>query len=239
MQVSAARWVLALAVLGAARAAVPDQQRLVRLLQRALEQQLAAEPLQSTANANDYFDRTLANARHLVLDNGLDPLPLPDEKLAVLGTGVVLHDGHLDGLSNVHRTGDAIMSYDGEWLGISGHIGFNGFGAGYSCKIEVIGIGPDVTATATITETSVFFSAKISSQTLAIELVDFKIEQVGTIDVDITGLGIFDWLLEPLTEAIVNLLDGIVVDIINLILEPMLRSFIESIDLMAIIKDLI
>ena len=238
LQVIVARCVAALAVLGVARAVGHDH-RLAKLFQRALQQQLEKEPLQSSANANEYFDRVLANARHLVLDNGLDPMPLPDEDISVIGTGVVLHDGHLDGLSNVHRTGDAVMSYDGEWLGISAHIGFNGFGAGYSCKIEIIGIGPDVTATATISETSIYVNAKISSQTLKIQLADFNIEDVGKIDVDISGLGIFDWLLEPLTEAIVNLLDGLVVDIINLFLEPLLRNAIESIDLMAIIKDLI
>lgn len=204
-----------------------------------LDGPLSLWKLGAEASANEYFDRTLVNFRKLILDNALDPFALPEVKIEVVGTGIDLREGHLDGLSNVHRTGDAQMTYDGEWLGIEGHIGFNGLGAGYTCRFEILHIGHDVSATASITETSIHFAAKISSKTLKIELESFDIENVGNIVVDISGLGPFDWLLEPLAEAIANVLKGAVVDLINVVVKPILAKFIESIDIIDILNHLL
>ncbi|XP_037071453.1 uncharacterized protein LOC119092603 [Pollicipes pollicipes] len=195
--------------------------------------------LTSTANANSFFDRLIPYLQNYIKSNKLDPFPLPEFDVTAAGTGVKLYQGSLTGLSSCGRNGDSQLAYDeAEWLSVSSGIGFQQMSAGYTLKIEVFGIGPHVTAEITLSNTKAQFAAQISSKSLAIKLTDLKISDIGGVSVKIRGLGIWEFLLEPIVDVIVDLFKGQIADAVSGALFSTLDDVLSKIDLLSILENL-
>jgi hypothetical protein len=57
----------------------------------------------------------------------------------------------------------------------------------------------------------------------------FKIEQVGSIVVDFDGLGPLDWIINPFTNYVVNLVKGIIIWVVETPLKDMVVSQLNEI----------
>ncbi|XP_033193529.1 uncharacterized protein LOC117158576 [Bombus vancouverensis nearcticus] len=94
-----------------------------------------------SANVNKLFDAMLPTIRKFILKQGLDPMKLEDvsEKLS----GLIIHDrtlsltnGWLQGLSNVRRANDIILSYQDESLTLDATLAFDVLDANYEYLIK-------------------------------------------------------------------------------------------------------
>ncbi|XP_068967468.1 uncharacterized protein [Bombus flavifrons] len=94
-----------------------------------------------SANINKLFDAMLPMIHKFILKQGLDPMKLEDvsEKLS----GLIIHDrtlsltnGWLQGLSNVRRANDIILSYQDESLTLDATLAFDVLDANYDYLIK-------------------------------------------------------------------------------------------------------
>ncbi|XP_012247047.1 uncharacterized protein LOC105681509 [Bombus impatiens] len=94
-----------------------------------------------SANVNKLFDAMLPTIHKFILKQGLDPMKLEDvsEKLS----GLIIHDrtlsltnGWLQGLSNVRRANDIILSYQDESLILDATLAFDVLDANYEYLIK-------------------------------------------------------------------------------------------------------
>ncbi|CAG0888919.1 unnamed protein product [Darwinula stevensoni] len=190
------------------------------------------------SNANDYVDALLENAQEFIIENGFDNFALPDlieqfseEFLWIEWHGEAsLTQGFLRGLETIHRTGDATLDTSGNTITIAANIGFNVMEAGYRMHVDFMDIGIDLDAAVTIQDVTAYFKRSrlprlparsrekatlIIGETLEITIDELDVTNQGIINVDFSGLGFLDFLLEALSWIVVNLFGGLIIDAIE------------------------
>jgi len=192
--------------------------------------------LGSSANADAFFDQLIPNLAKFFPD----PLPLPEWDATAAGTGIKCYNGHLNGLSTIFRGGESTLAYDesGEWLSINSEIHFHELKGGYSVKLEVFGIGPHVTADIKLSNTKAKFGAEINAKTLQIKLTQLKLSDIGGVSVTVRGLGIFEFLLDPIIDLIVDAFKGPIANAISSAMYSAVEGVLDKIDLLEILKNL-
>lgn len=82
------------------------------------------------ANLSKTFDTVLPSIRRYIINNGFDPIDIPDINIPLsllpdlLKTKLQLHHGHLQELSTIYRTGDVILQWTNEKMSLYLNIGF-------------------------------------------------------------------------------------------------------------------
>merc|ERR1712210_309885 len=140
----------------------------------------APKALSSDPESDAYIDQILANLATVIIENGLDPVTLPDASAEFMGIGVS--------------------------AGITANIA--DFGIYIDAEMDVANGG-------------------------GLQLTNFAISHVGHIDIDVSGLGPLDWILELLVDFvdtflkdwIVSLVEGPLKDLIQQILDDYVPDF--------------
>merc|ERR1712179_896713 len=99
------------------------------------------------AAAADYIDEVLANVAKMVIEQGYDPAELPGDEVHfsqdigfITIHGSARYDqGHFDGLSTIHRTGETQLCV-GDTIDVHANIGLRDARAGYHVAAEFQGI---------------------------------------------------------------------------------------------------
>merc|ERR1711962_1339450 len=180
-----------------------------------------AKVLSNDPESDAYIDQILANLATTIIENGLDPATLPDADTGFSDTilGITFHgsahlfNGHFWRLSTIHRTGDTSFTIEGTKVRLTANIGVDAPTAHYDASAEFMGIGVSAGITANI--------------------ADFGISHVGHIDIDVSGLGPLDWILELpvdfvdtfLKDWIVSLVEGPLKDLIQQLLDEYVPDF--------------
>jgi len=198
---------------------------------------LAGDP-----SSDAYIDQLLANLREVVVEQGLDPATLPNADTSFSDTilGITFHgsahlfNGHFWGLSTIARTGDTSFTTEGSTLRLTANIGVNRPSAHYDASAEFMGIGVSAGVTANIADFQIYLDAEMDVVNGGgLQLTNFAITHVGNIDVDISGLGPLDWILELLVDFvdsflkdwIVGLVEGPLRDLIQDLLDQFVPDF--------------
>merc|ERR1712127_136865 len=199
----------------------------------------AANPLTRVgdcAAADAYIDEVLANVAAMVQQQGLDPAELPGGEVHFsqdLGF-ITLHgsarydQGHFDGLSTIHRTGDTQLCV-GDNIDIHANIGIRDASAGYHVAAEFQGVEVGASATAHISSIDIYFEASVAlSGEGGLQLGRFEITNVGHIDVSISGLGPLDWILGKLVGGIADTIKGWIIPMIEGPIKDILQDIING-----------
>merc|ERR1712198_628129 len=158
------------------------------------------------AAADDYIDEVLANVAKMVVEQGYDPAELPGDEVHfsqdigfITIHGSARYDqGHFDGLSTIHRTGETMLCV----------------GASAEAKIHSIDI--------------YFEASMALSGEGGLQLGRFEITNVGHIDVSVSGLGPLDWILGKLVGAIADTIKGFIIPLIEGPIRDILQNIING-----------
>merc|ERR1712037_395489 len=99
------------------------------------------------AAADDYIDEVLANVAKMVIEQGYDPAELPGDEVHfsqdigfITIHGSARYDqGHFDGLSTIHRTGETQLCV-GDTIDVHANIGLRDARAGYHVAAGIHGL---------------------------------------------------------------------------------------------------
>merc|ERR1712025_841317 len=164
----------------------------------------------------------------MVISENLDPADLPDAETGfsdtVLGItwhgSAKLYNGKFWGLSSIARTGDTRFT---------AYVGITGAHAHYDAKAEFMGITVHASADADVSDIQIYLDATMDLVALdGLKLQEFHISHVGHIDVDISGLGPLDWILEIVADFIDAFLKDWIVDLVEGPLKDLIQSILDD-----------
>jgi len=201
-----------------------------------------AKVLSNDPESDAYIDQILANLATTIIENGLDPATLPDADTGFSDTilGITFHgsahlfNGHFWRLSTIHRTGDTSFTIEGTKVRLTANIGVDAPTAHYDASAEFMGIGVSAGITANIADFGIYIDAEMDiANGGGLQLTNFAISHVGHIDIDVSGLGPLDWILELLVDFvdtflkdwIVSLVEGPLKDLIQQLLDEYVPDF--------------
>lgn len=182
--------------------------------------------IQTKAEANEFIDALLKNLSELVLECGLDPMPLEDAVIgfetSILGITFSGHigfnEGFARGLSNVVRAGEASLDFD--WttglIALDAPLRITNVQFGYSLYIEFMGL--EISPSAAIIMESVEIDLAIDASLAVppvIEVTKLSIHSIKGLSIDIDAIGIIDWMLEIFIGVIANFVKGVLVFILQ------------------------
>merc|ERR1711963_949064 len=121
------------------------------------------------AAADDYIDEVLVNVAKMVVEQGYDPAELPGDEVHfsqdigfITIHGSARYDqGHFDGLSTIHRTGETQLCV-GDNIAVHANIGIRDARAGYHVTAEFQGIEVGASAEAKISSIDIYFEASMA-----------------------------------------------------------------------------
>merc|ERR1712223_252339 len=197
---------------------VPSALGLVRFPRVQVSQDLQiseedAKVLSNDPESDAYIDKILANLATTIIENGLDPATLPDAD-----TGF----------------SDTSFAIEGTKVRLTANIGVDAPTAHYDASAEFMGIGVSAGITANIADFGIYIDAEMDiANGGGLQLTNFAISHVGHIDIDVSGLGPLDWILELLVDFvdtflkdwIVSLVEGPLKDLIQQLLDEYVPDF--------------
>jgi len=189
-----------------------------------------------------YIDKILENLRQLILDQGMDPMDLPDISTGFSDTilGITWHgeanlrEGKFWGLSTIARTGDTSFTVTENVLELTAMLSISRPSAHYRAHADFMGIGVSADADIDIRDVQIYMDA---TATLTIDgipegglqLKNFYINHLGSIDIDISGLGPLDWILEILVDFIDTFFRGWIKDLVEGLLRDLIQDLLNEI----------
>jgi len=190
-------------------------------------------------SSDEYIDMILENLRKYIMDNNLDPMGLPDLETGFSDTilGITWHgtawlrEGQFWGLTTIDRTGETSFTVDpvAGVVELSATLSLSRPSAHYKAHADFMGIGVTADANIDIHDVQIFLdaTATLTSDGLpegGLQLKEFRISHLGSIDIDISGLGPLDWIL----ELLVDFIDTFFRDWIKDLVEGLLRDIIQD-----------
>ncbi|XP_067011484.2 uncharacterized protein [Anabrus simplex] len=166
---------------------------------------------------NDLVDFIIDVTNHNIKARGKANMTIPDisEEFSKTEFGIEVNgeftatDGWFNDLSSLYRTADVVVSRSENTLSIRFGIALRkiqfGFGH-YEAKLSGMDVGGQVTGEVKSNSMSVKVSTTINDDnTCTISLDDFKMNELGDIDLNITGLGAPQWLVNKISSWLIDM----------------------------------
>merc|ERR1719219_2692742 len=196
---------------------------------------IAAFPFGIKVNVKDewsdaYIDEIMANLQQVILANNLDPLDLPGDGFDIGIASGSVYNGRLMGLSTIHRSGPTSFDLvDSTKAKLTGHISVDNLRAHYDAKASITFVTVHAKADAKIDTVKVYLDAEMGlTPGSTLQLVDFRVEEIGHISIDVSGLGPIDFILEGLVDLIGNLIRGFIGDWISGPLKDLIQGILDD-----------
>jgi len=193
--------------------------------------------LREPGNANAYMDQVMEQLREEMLIEGLDNIALPEGNLGfnmsfwpfgrVFG-GVKLYDGFLKGLETISRSGDATLTVQDQVIILESLLGINDAAMGYSLSITFLDIGPRGSMRGNMQYAHLYFKARLDVSSKIVHIDRLDVKDIGHIDTEITGLGIFNWLAEMICDLAINLCKGVFAKLVQGPIKVILNRILDS-----------
>ncbi|KAF8790927.1 uncharacterized protein LOC129960673 [Argiope bruennichi] len=115
---------------------------------------------------------------------------------------VRLRSGYLRGLKTLHRTGDSYLTEQGDKLVVRATLGSGALDFKYEGSIKFLNIGPSITVAGNLAYIEVMIEFSVDSKTGRNgSLHEFFIEDIRDMNVWVSGLGPFNWALNPIIKG--------------------------------------
>nr|XP_053633212.1 uncharacterized protein LOC128689118 [Cherax quadricarinatus] len=202
---------------------------------------VTAAPGPKDDSLNHYMDLVMDNVQVLIIENGFDPTPLPNASVGfsdvVLGVTwhgeADMYNGWLRGLATIHRSGDAEFLRDGNDVvnGISATLSVGEMKGHYVLLAQFMDLGPIADLVMDINGADIYFEASLDRSRCRFHVTIMEVTHIGSISVDITGLGLLDWIVEIVVDFVVNLVRSFIKDIIEGVVQDLTNEVLDDIDL--------
>jgi len=186
------------------------------------------------ADAGNWVDEILANLRDEIKKNNLATVPIPDTSFnfsqVILGVNwhgeAVLTEGFVGGFETIHRTGAAELATDpnGDII-IFVDAGVNDGVLGAKLSVKFMNLGPTATVSGSIKNIQVKLGIRVNLFSKVASLETFDVHNLGTLSIDVKGLGI---ILNFLVEIVVNIFGNLVKGIVGELLQGVIKNLINQ-----------
>ncbi|XP_076055048.1 uncharacterized protein LOC143033461 [Oratosquilla oratoria] len=190
---------------------------------------------------NQYIDLVLDNVQIMIVNEGFDPAVLPNSTMAFNRTimGVTwfgeagLYDGWIAGISTIERKGNVLFLYDaeGKVTGIECKMTIVSLKAHYKSLVTFMDLGPKLDITARVKGVDVWFQAKLFKDSCRFQASALEVLRIGHISMDITGLGLLNWLFEMMYEFVANIIRLFIRNMIEDTVQNIMNQALYMIDL--------
>ncbi|XP_042219802.1 uncharacterized protein LOC121864710 [Homarus americanus] len=184
---------------------------------------------------NDYFDRVFANMRQGIIENGQDPLGLPEDSDNFTVTlfnktmegEVFVGGGRLGGLSTIHRAADMTLSYVGEkdeviW---GGEIGLIDLQVDYTFRLMLALFGKELDYSLKMSFVHLSFETDVFLHQSELTFAYCNITELGPVHFKEKGAGPLD---TPIYSLLVNTLIGELHGLVTGIIQGVICTLLEE-----------
>ncbi|XP_076282633.1 uncharacterized protein LOC143210058 isoform X2 [Lasioglossum baleicum] len=159
-------------------------------------------------NINAVFDDVMPVIKDLIIKKGLDPLKMRDVQKELHGildkSGVLnLSHGWAQGLSQLKRSGDVVVSYKDKIVTLDAMVGLDLIDVGYDYKFKYSIISRSGALNARLSDTKVRVVLKVDLKHYRLSLVSFQTTSVRKIDANLQG-GAVDKILSAATNTFIG-----------------------------------
>ncbi|PNF26093.1 hypothetical protein B7P43_G04917, partial [Cryptotermes secundus] len=191
---------------------------------------------------NDYVDLLLQSLREFVDKNQLNEIDIPDlsasfskEILWITWHGhFTATQGRVRNLASLTRISDVSLVHDADKGSVTvfGSLGLTELRVHYNkYEAEFQGVGPSGTLDGKVGHNSVFLKVDIIVSTNPIiSLHDLYIESADDISVEVSGLGILDWLVSNISSWVIGLFNDNVIDAVSSQLRDYVVEILPNVD---------
>ncbi|XP_050733517.1 uncharacterized protein LOC127007045 [Eriocheir sinensis] len=190
---------------------------------------------------NHYMDLVMDNLQVIIMENGLDPVALPNTSMGfsdvVLGVEwhgeASLYDGWLRGLATIHRSVDAdfIRNSEGRILGIQTGLAIGDMEAHYVCLAKFMDLGPIVNVFVEVHGADVYFEAVLDPVECKFRAEVLEVTDLGKINVTIEDLGALGWIIASLIDFVMIFIGGFISNIVETVIKDLTNSALDNVDL--------
>ncbi|XP_068201165.1 mite allergen Lep d 7-like isoform X2 [Palaemon carinicauda] len=190
---------------------------------------------------NLYLDLVFDNLQVLIIENGYDPAALPnataefsEKVLLVTWHGeAALYDGWLRGISSLHRSSNAdfVTDEQGVITGITAGSSMEQMKGHYKCLAKFMDLGPIADVVFNINGVDTTFAAILDRQVCRFKVSSLNVDSIGHISVDIHGLGPLNWIMEIVSDLVVNVAELFIRDTIEDSVQSLLNEALDSVDI--------
>ncbi|GLG92805.1 Uncharacterized protein GBIM_00378, partial [Gryllus bimaculatus] len=149
--------------------------------------------------------------------------------------GFVATDGYAEGLTSAHRSGDAFFWHDANGSGFSiwGGIAFDDLSLTYRhYEAQVMGLGPSGSLSAEVYPLALNVHLRIDFDADKAYLEEFRINEAGDMQVEVTGLGfVLNWLASHIASWLLGAYRDRVVDELESRYATYFANILESVSL--------
>jgi hypothetical protein len=209
-------------------------------IQQAL--QLAGAPDASIKNEdlNVFLDEIFANLRYQMRQGNLTAIKFPEEIILFSETvmGVVYHGEILNGAVNeidtFHRTGDCdfVVEDNGDIV-LDVEVGLNDPSISGALRLKFQEQALNVAIIGALKEARLRLVARVrldfdGGLKIRAQVDKFEIIHLGTVSVDLKGLGILTFLIKPIVNVVGNLVKSLVATLLEGVVKALLDSILQG-----------
>ncbi|XP_045134646.1 uncharacterized protein LOC123518099 [Portunus trituberculatus] len=190
---------------------------------------------------NHYMDLVMDNLQVMLVENGLDPVALPNTSMGfsdtVLGVEwhgeAKLYDGWMRGLASIHRSANAefIKNSAGVIRGILASLSLGEMKGHYVCLAKFMDLGPVADVFIDVRGSDVYFEALLDTHQCKFRAEVLKVTKLGSINVSIEGLSVLGWIVASLMDFVMIFIGGFVSSFVETVMKDMTDQVLDSIDL--------
>ncbi|XP_076282642.1 uncharacterized protein LOC143210058 isoform X4 [Lasioglossum baleicum] len=186
------------------------------------------------ANINDIFDDVMPVIKDLIIKNGLDPLKMGDvqkELHGILGMSGVLNLSHgwAQGLSQLKRSGDVVVSYKNKTISLDALLGLDLIDVGYDYKFKYSIISRSGALNARLSDTKLRVVLKADLKHYRLSLVSFQTTSVREINVQLQG-GAVDKILSAAINTFIGSFRRQIIETVENRGSEIIREYLERIN---------
>ncbi|XP_045471074.1 uncharacterized protein LOC123678218 [Harmonia axyridis] len=194
-----------------------------------------------TATVNDYADHLMKNFDKLALNEGLDPMDVPDMEIKISRRillitywgSLKLSKIKVNDFSTIHRYDNAQISYNKNTKKMRLDIPLELKDIKFKCKYKarLMGLGPSGGLDGEMKSVKMITSLEIDWGTYEASVQKYKITHSGHIKVDFHEFILVDWLINILANTVTTVFKGLILDIVDKIVEGTLQASVNMINL--------
>ncbi|PSN42584.1 hypothetical protein C0J52_08711 [Blattella germanica] len=192
--------------------------------------------------ANEYVDEVLLYVHNYVVEQHVEEIQIPNIEAGFSETILwvtwhgefVAQQGHLRSLASLQRTADVSLEFNSDTgaIIVFGSLGLEELQLGYDYySAKFMDIGPTGTVGISVGSNSIFVRVNLVIATEpVIGLEDLHIEYAKGINIDVTGLGILDWLVSNIATWVVGTFNDEIVGSLDGMIHGLVMDMLPSVD---------
>ncbi|ENN79566.1 hypothetical protein HUJ04_005702 [Dendroctonus ponderosae] len=184
------------------------------------------------ADVTKYAYEIVEKIQELIIQQGFDPMALSDEEIELPLTTLNLTNGWVVDLSTLNVSDSVIVKYSTETkvLELTIPLAFHELLISYDYHFVqlLVSVKGAINAKISNFKLNLHLGFNFSDYHAFVDKADVR--DTGSITIEFTGLGLLDWIIDLLTDWGIVFLHGIILSIVDLIIQQPVEGFVSDIN---------